>query len=98
MGVADQYHLRPGSAFETDFGGGYRLVLVPNFLHHFDSPTCTTFLRKVQAALQPGGAAIAELAPHADRVTPPRRLPSLDSLISAEGQARVPASGDMYRS
>jgi 2-polyprenyl-3-methyl-5-hydroxy-6-metoxy-1,4-benzoquinol methylase len=72
MGVADRYHLLPGSAFETDFGGGYDLVLVPNFLHHFDMPTCTTFMRKVHAALVPGGrAAIAELVPNPDRVTPP---------------------------
>ncbi len=72
MGVGDRYHLLPGSAFETDFGGGYDLVLVPNFLHHFDIPTCTTFMRKVHAALEPGGrAAIAELVPNPDRVTPP---------------------------
>ena len=72
MGVADRYHLLPGSAFETDFGSGYDLVLIPNFLHHFDPPTCTTFMRKVHAALNPGGrAAIAELVPNSDRVSPP---------------------------
>ena len=72
MGVADRYHLLPGDAFETDFGSGYDLVLVPNFLHHFDPPTCTTFMRKVHAALEPGGrAAIAEFVPNPDRVTPP---------------------------
>jgi 2-polyprenyl-3-methyl-5-hydroxy-6-metoxy-1,4-benzoquinol methylase len=62
MGVADRYHLIPGNAFESDFGSGYDLVLIPNFLHHFDPPTCTTFMRRVHAALKPGGrAAIAEL-------------------------------------
>jgi len=72
MGIADRYHLIPGSAFETDLGGGYDLALVTNFLHHFDPPTCTTFMRKVHAALAPGGrAAIAELVPNPDRVTPP---------------------------
>jgi len=72
MGVADRYHLLPGSAFETDFGRGYDLVLITNFLHHFDPPTCITFMRKVYAALKPGGrAAIAELVPNPDRVTPP---------------------------
>lgn len=72
MGVAERYHLLPGSAFETDFGSGYDLVLVTNFLHHFDPPTCTSFMRKVHAALKPGGrAAIAELVPNADRITPP---------------------------
>jgi len=72
MGVADRYHLIPGSAFETDFGSDYDLVLIANFLHHFDPPTCTTFMRKVHAALKPGGrAAIVELVPNPDRVTPP---------------------------
>jgi hypothetical protein len=72
MGVADRYHLLPGSAFETDFGDGYDLVLVPNFLHHFDPPTCTAFMRKVHAVLEPGGrAAIAEFVPNPDRITPP---------------------------
>lgn len=72
MGVGDRYHLIPGSAFETDFGSGYDVVLVPNFLHHFDVPTCTTLLKKVRAALKPGGrAAIVEFVPNDDRVTPP---------------------------
>jgi ubiquinone/menaquinone biosynthesis C-methylase UbiE len=72
MGVADRYHPLPGSAFETDFGSGYDLVLLPNFLHHFDEPTCTSFMRKVHGALSPGGrAAIVEFVPNADRVTPP---------------------------
>jgi hypothetical protein len=42
MGVAERYHLLPGSAFEIDFGSGYDLALITNFLHHFDVPTCTT--------------------------------------------------------
>jgi len=72
MGVDDRYHLLPGSAFETDFGRAYDLVLITNFLHHFDPPTCTAFMRKVHAALQSGGrAAIAELVPNPDRVSPP---------------------------
>lgn len=72
MGVGDRYHLLPGSAFETDFGTGYDLALITNFLHHFDRPTCTAFMSKVAAALKPGGrAAIAEFVPNPDRVTPP---------------------------
>jgi 2-polyprenyl-3-methyl-5-hydroxy-6-metoxy-1,4-benzoquinol methylase len=72
MGVGDRYHLIPGSAFETDFGNDYDVVLVPNFLHHFDVATCTTLLKKVRAALKPGGrAAILEFIPNDDRVTPP---------------------------
>jgi ubiquinone/menaquinone biosynthesis C-methylase UbiE len=72
MGVGDRYYLIPGSAFDVDFGGGYDLALITNFLHHFDPPTCTAFLRKVHASLGPGGrAAIVEFVPNPDRVTPP---------------------------
>jgi hypothetical protein len=72
MGIGDRYHLVPGSAFEVDFGDGYDMVLIANFLHHFDPLTCTAFMRKVHASLEPGGrAAIVEFVPNADRVTPP---------------------------
>jgi 2-polyprenyl-3-methyl-5-hydroxy-6-metoxy-1,4-benzoquinol methylase len=72
MGVGDRHHLLPGSAFDVDFGGGYDLALITNFLHHFDAPTCTAFMKKVYASLVPGGrAAIVEFVPNPDRVTPP---------------------------
>ncbi|MBN9119855.1 MAG: methyltransferase domain-containing protein [Planctomycetes bacterium] len=71
-GVADRHVLRPGSAFETDWGGPYDLVLLTNFLHHFDLPTCTQLAAKALAALAPGGRAVTlEFVPEPDRVTPP---------------------------
>ena len=70
-GVADRYHTNPGSAFDVDFGSGYDLVLLTNFLHHWDPPTNETLLRKVHAALADGGrAATLEFVPNEDRVTP----------------------------
>jgi 2-polyprenyl-3-methyl-5-hydroxy-6-metoxy-1,4-benzoquinol methylase len=72
MGVGNRHHLLPGSAFDVEFGGDYDLALVTNFLHHFDPPTCTDFMKKVHASLKPGGrAAIVEFVPNPDRVTPP---------------------------
>ena len=71
-GVTDRYHLLPGSAFEVDYGTGYDIVLLTNFLHHFDQPTCETLLRRVHAALKPGGRAVTlEFVPNDDRVSPP---------------------------
>ncbi|MBS1860031.1 MAG: methyltransferase type 12, partial [Acidobacteria bacterium] len=62
----------PGSAFEVDYGGPYDIVLLTNFLHHFDRATCVGLLRKVHAALKPGGRAAAlEFVPNEDRVSPP---------------------------
>jgi ubiquinone/menaquinone biosynthesis C-methylase UbiE len=72
MGVADRYKTIEGSAFDVEFGTGYDLVLLTNFLHHFDAPTCETLLRKVHAALADGGRAVTlEFVPNDDRVTPP---------------------------
>ena len=71
-GVADRYHTIEGSAFDVEFGGGYDLVLITNFLHHFDPPTNETLLRKIHAALGDGGRAVTlEFVPNDDRVTPP---------------------------
>jgi SAM-dependent methyltransferase len=71
-GVHDRYDMLPGSAFEVDFGGPYDAVLLTNFLHHFDKPTCVGLLKKVHAALRPGGrAATLEFVPNEDRVSPP---------------------------
>ena len=71
-GVAERYKTIEGSAFDVEFGSGYDLVLVTNFLHHFDPPTNETLLRKVHAALADGGRAVTlEFVPNPDRVTPP---------------------------
>jgi ubiquinone/menaquinone biosynthesis C-methylase UbiE len=72
MGVSDRYKTLPGSALDVEFGGPYDLVLLTNFLHHFDEPTNENLLRKVRAALADGGsAATLEFVPNEDRVTPP---------------------------
>ena len=38
-GVGDRYRLLPGDAFKVDYGTGFDVVLVTNFLHHFDRAT-----------------------------------------------------------
>jgi len=71
-GVQDRYDMLPGSAFEVDFPGPYDAVLLTNFLHHFDQPTCVNLLKKIHAALKPGGrVATLEFVPNEDRVSPP---------------------------
>ena len=72
LGVAERYATKPGSAFEADFGEGYDYVLLTNILHHFDTPTCEKLMRRVHAALKPGGKVITlEFVPNEDRVSPP---------------------------
>ena len=70
-GVADRHALLPGSAFEVDWGGPYDIVLLTNFFHHFDVPTCEKLAARAYAALSPGGRALTlEFIPEPDRITP----------------------------
>ncbi len=70
--IAERYALLPGSAFEVAWGGPYDIVLLTNFLHHFDVPTCEQLAAKAYAALAPGGRALTlDFIPEPDRITPP---------------------------
>jgi len=71
-GLGDRYRTLAGSAFEVNLGTGYDVVLLTNFLHHFDPESCETLLRRLHRALAPGGrVATLEFVPGVDRVTPP---------------------------
>ncbi len=90
-GVKDRYDMLPGSAFEVDFKGPYDVVLLTNFLHHFDKPTCVGLLKKVRSALKPGGrAATLEFVPNEDRVSPPAPAAFAMTMLTTT------ASGDAY--
>jgi 2-polyprenyl-3-methyl-5-hydroxy-6-metoxy-1,4-benzoquinol methylase len=69
--VDGRYHTIVGSAFDVEFGSGYDLVLLTNFLHHFDPSTNEKLLRKIHAALGPKGrVATLEFVPNDDRISP----------------------------
>ena len=71
FGVADRYSTLPGDAFSVDYGSGYDIILVTNFLHHFSAAANEGFLRNVNAALKPGGTVMTvEFVPDESRVTP----------------------------
>jgi len=70
-GVHKRYGTLPGNAFKVDYGGGYDVILLTNFLHHFDPPTCEGLLRKLNPALNEHGRVITlEFVPNEDRVSP----------------------------
>ncbi|HUJ40615.1 MAG TPA: methyltransferase [Candidatus Acidoferrales bacterium] len=90
-GVAGRFRELPGSAFDLEFGSGYHLVLVTNFLHHFDPATNEALLRRVRAALVPGGrVAVLEFVPEEDRLAP-----AFASLFALNMLVHTPA-GDAY--
>jgi hypothetical protein len=90
-GISDRYHFIAGSAFEAEFGGPYDVVLITNFLHHFDVETCESFLKKVHASLAEGGRAYTlEFVPNEDRISPP------DAAIFSLVMLCSTPSGDAY--
>ncbi|HIA13897.1 MAG TPA: methyltransferase domain-containing protein [Nitrospirales bacterium] len=71
-GVSDRYQTIVGSAFDVDLDRNYDLVLLTNFLHHFDTPTCEGLLRRIHGALVDGGRVITlEFIPNEDRISHP---------------------------
>ncbi|MCH7826024.1 MAG: class I SAM-dependent methyltransferase [Acidobacteria bacterium] len=103
-GLADRHTTIVGDAFEVDFGGSYDLVLLTNFLHHFDPLTCESLLAKAHAALKEGGRAVTlEFVPNDDRISPPTpalfamtmlvTTPSGDAYTFGELEAMAAAAG-----
>ncbi|KGF73250.1 methyltransferase type 12 [Neosynechococcus sphagnicola sy1] len=90
-GVSERYSTLEGSAFDVNYGNGYDIVLLTNFLHHFDPSTCEGLLKKVHASLAAGGRVVTlEMVANEDRVSPP--IPASFSMIMLASTPR----GDAY--
>lgn len=91
FGVADRHHLIEGSAFDIEYGEGYDVILLTNFLHHFDEETCENLLGKIERSLNDDGKVMTlEFVPNDDRISPPAE--AMFSLVMLAG---TPA-GDAY--
>lgn len=91
LGLGERFHSLPGSVFTADLGSGYDLILLPNFLHHFDRGTCTALLARLSEVLAPAGqVATLEFIPNEDRVTPP------PVALFAMTMLATTAAGDAY--
>ena len=90
-GIAHRYRLLAGDAFAIPFGSEYDLVLLTNFLHHFDEHLCVTLLKKISTCLNRGGRLlILEFIPNEDRITPP--IPATFSMM----MLGLTPAGDAY--
>lgn len=70
-GVSARYRTVSGSAFEVQWGQGFDVVLLTNFLHHFDKETCIGLLAKARESLAPGGRLLAvDMVPDEARLSP----------------------------
>ncbi|MEV0390998.1 methyltransferase [Nonomuraea sp. NPDC050643] len=85
--------LRAGSFLDDDLGDGYDAVLLFNVLHGLDDQEAATLLRRLAAALNPGGAIVVG-DQFADSLMPGRasrtllRLLDLNYLVAAGGRVR----------
>ena len=69
-GVSDRFHPIPGDALTVDFGAGYDLALITNFLP--DLGSTEGLLKRIYTALAKAGrVALFELMLNDDRVSPP---------------------------
>jgi len=69
-GVSDRFHAIPGDALSVDFGSGYDLALITNFLP--DLGSTEQLLKRIHSALAENGrVALFELMLNDDRVSPP---------------------------
>ena len=70
-GFSHRYSFLPGDVMSIDVGCNYDCILLTNFLHHFSAAACESLLKKLRAALNPGGVVISlEFIPNEDRITP----------------------------
>ena len=91
FGVSGRHHTIAGNAFDVEYGNDYDVILLTNFLHHFDKETCETLLRKIHKALKDDGKILTlEFMPNDDRVSPPS-----EAMFSLVMLAATPA-GDAY--
>ena len=90
VGVSDRFHAIPGDALSVDFGGGYDLALITNFLP--DLGFTEQLLKRIHSALAPNGrVALFELMLNDDRVSPPAAVALNLTLLATtpSGQART---------
>jgi hypothetical protein len=91
-GCSDRFHPIPGDALTVDFGTGYDLALITNFLP--DLGSTEGLLKRIHTALAKGGrVALFELMLNDDRVSPPAAVALNLALLATtpSGETRTAA-------
>jgi ubiquinone/menaquinone biosynthesis C-methylase UbiE len=71
-GISNRFRMLAGNALDLEWGSDFDLILLTNFLHHFNRETCASLLRKAKVSLAVGGQVLAlDFVPNEDRVSPP---------------------------
>ncbi|MBL9043164.1 MAG: methyltransferase domain-containing protein [Myxococcales bacterium] len=70
-GLLERVEFRSGDAFTVDFGEEHDVIVLANFLHHFDEEGCEKILKKAHTALKEGGRVLTcEFIANEDRTSP----------------------------
>lgn len=94
-GLSERYRTSAGSAFDADWGSGFDLVLLANFLHQLDRAGVTALLRKAHNSLVAGGRAVAvEFLPNEDRVSPRFPVMFAFQMLGSTPQGDVYTAGE----
>jgi ubiquinone/menaquinone biosynthesis C-methylase UbiE len=97
-GVSDRFSVIAGSAFDVEWGRDYDLVMLPNFLHHFDMDGCVALLNKARSSLKPGGRLIAvEFVPNEDRISPPFPAAFAFEMLATTPKGDAYTAGDLLQ-
>jgi 2-polyprenyl-3-methyl-5-hydroxy-6-metoxy-1,4-benzoquinol methylase len=80
-----------GDLFRTPFGGPYDLIISSHVLHHFNPADCLKLLRKVAAALKPGGRLVIQ-----EFISDERRSQNVQALMFAVTMLVWTREGDAY--
>ena len=75
FGLGGQFSYRAGDLLEVEFPTGMDVATLGHIIHSEDAARSRALLKRVHAALKPGGTiAIAEFTPNATRTGPPQAL------------------------
>lgn len=90
-GVGERWNARSGNALETELGGPYDVVLIARFLHLLAPDQREALLRRVHAALAPGGRTVAmQIMLNDDRVSPPFATMMNFNVLATTPSGQVP--------
>jgi len=81
-----------GDLFRTPFGGPYDVLIASHVLHHFNPADCRRLLRKIAAALRPGGRLVIQ-----EFIADERRAKKAQALMFAVTMLVWTREGDAYR-
>lgn len=97
-GVLERAQFLPGSAFDVDVGTGYDVILMANFLHHFDKAGCEVILRRMHAALEDDGRlCILEFVTDESRTAPSIALTFSMMMLSTTPAGEAYAFSDLRK-